>query len=435
MTRVLPLAFALCIASAVPLVAETARAQVSDADRTAARDLYNQGWSLQQAGRYADALDRYQRSVAVFPAPTTAFRIAQCKEALGKLVEAAEDLRAITHAALPAGSPSAFVTAQRDATSELAAVEPRIPKVTINVNPPGLQGLVVTIDGATMPNALVGVPRPVDPGKHTITATAPGYATAQQEVEVRERQQPVPEVTLTLQAGGAGYDQNQGNQGPGSGYQAGGYPSGGNGPYGRWVPPQRRPETPSSAFVLGLDVAGVVPFGAWASNSAGDLTQDLAAVGLGIGVEAGLRLLRYMYLGLVVQPTFFHNQFGDDGSGVSVAGLLGFMSNPDGLGFYGEIGGGFRYFQGTKDASGSATPVNASGGEAILGIGLQFKLGALRFIPKFEVCFGSHNDNIVGDDPNGHVVLNFALSGYWELPFAVHHAAPAAAPPAAAPAD
>src|ERR1035437_10072658 len=105
--------------------------QVSDADRKAARDLYNDGYQLQQAGKNAEALDRYQRSLAVYPAPTTALHVAQCKAALGKLVEAAEDYRAIAGTTLPAGSPAAFQQAKDQAVIELGQVEPRIPHVKI----------------------------------------------------------------------------------------------------------------------------------------------------------------------------------------------------------------------------------------------------------------------------------------------------------------
>src|SRR5579871_5474368 len=82
---------------------ETAHAQqVSDADRNAARDLYNEGEALRQQGKYPDAIDRFTRSFAVFPAPTTAFRLAQCKAAVVQLVEAEEEFRALANGTLPA---------------------------------------------------------------------------------------------------------------------------------------------------------------------------------------------------------------------------------------------------------------------------------------------------------------------------------------------
>jgi len=417
---------ALSVALAAP-----ARAQISDADRNAARDLYNEGWQLQQAGKYTEALDRYQRSLSVFPtAPTTAYRMAQCKEALGKLVEAAEQLRLVATTPLPPGASESFNKAKQDAAAELQALEPRIPKIRINVQPAGVSGLTVTVDGASMPTALVGVARPVDPGSHTIVASAPGYATAQARVDVRERQQPMPEVTLSLQPGGTTYQstyptQNQ-NPNPNGGY---GYGSGyGYNGYNTWVPPRRHEEGPRTALLVGVDAAAIIPTGKF-GNTGADLNNDLANVGWGVGGEVGLRLARVVYLGAMVQPSFYTNAEGNNGFALSVAGLLGFMTNPEGLGFYGELGGGLRYFQGTQNADTiKARSTNATGFDAIFGIGLQFKAGSFRFIPKFDVFLGSHDDNQIGDTQAFHAFVQFGISGYWELP--LEHKPPPAPPPA-----
>jgi len=417
--RVLSTVLALSIAVPLAIAERPARAQVSDADRNAARDLYNEGWSLQQSGRYADALERYQRSLAVFPAPTTAFRIAQCKAALGKLVEAAEEFRAIVNAPLPAGSPPAFATAKSDANVELGKLEPRIPKIQINVQPAGLQGLVVQVDNVSMPTALVGVPRPIDPGSHTITASAPGYAQSQAQVDVRERQTPMPQVTITLQPGGGGvaYTPNGGTPPP---YQGGTYPSGGyppNGgyqgtsgysPYNTWVPPRRHAEGPRNALLLGIDGALSVPFG---NPYSADLTSLLGAGGGG-GVDVGLRLARVLYLGAIAQVTAFNNSNNISGAASAVSfaldAELGLMSNPEGLGIYGEVGAGFRYLSVDGPTTFSMTTL-----DVLFGIGFQAKAGSFRFIPKIDFYVGPN------DSSNGgwHGFFTLGISGFWELPF------------------
>ncbi|HEY1960035.1 MAG TPA: hypothetical protein VGH28_30710 [Polyangiaceae bacterium] len=420
--KVRALSTILALSLAVPLaIAERpARAQVSDADRNAARDLYNEGWSLQQGGRYADALERYQRSLAVFPAPTTAFRIAQCKAALGKLVEAAEEYRAILNAPLPAGAPPAFATARNDAGVELGKLEPRIPKIQINVAPAGLQGLVVQVDNVNMPTALVGVPRPVDPGSHTITASAPGYAQAQAQVDVRERQSPMPQITLTLQPGGGGvaYSPNGGTPPPyqgGNTYPNGGYPPNGGysgtsgySPYNTWVPPRHHDEGPRNAFMIGVDGALSVPFGSPAGT---DLTS-LLGVGGGGGVDVGVRLARVLYLGALAQLTGFNNTNKNGGNGINFAldGVLGLMSNPEGVGIYGEIGVGFRYMSvnvPTSSASFSMTTL-----DVVLGLGFQVKGGPFRVIPKIDLYLGPN------DGSNGaHGAFTLGIAGFWEMPF------------------
>src|SRR3984957_12939295 len=97
-----------------------ARAQpASDADRAAARELFVEGVKLQEAGSFADALDRFDRAQAVFSAPTHLLHIAECEAAVGKLVESAETYRTLTRTTLPPGAPNAFVQAQKPGTAKL----------------------------------------------------------------------------------------------------------------------------------------------------------------------------------------------------------------------------------------------------------------------------------------------------------------------------
>ena len=417
--RALSIFVGLSFAVPLAIAPSPARGQVSDADRNAARDLYNEGWQLQQQGRYADAVDRYTRSLAVFPAPTTAFRLAQCKEALGKLVEAAEELRAIRNAPLPAGSPQAFVTAQQDAAAEVPKLEARIPKIKIEIQPAGISGLVVTVDGATMPTALVGVARPIDPGSHTITATAPGYSQAQARVDVREKQTPMPEVTLTLQASAAGPTYQAGGptyQTGGPTYQTGGPYGGGYqgttgySPYNTWVPPRRRPQGPRNALLIGIDGALSVPFG---NVYGGDLTQELSAGGGG-GLDIGLRLARMLYLGANAELNVFSNSNGTltGGQGYTLAldGVLGIITNPEGFGFYGELGPGVRFLSVTTPTS--STSFSMTSFDFVFGVGFQVKAGSFRFVPKIDFYVGPNSGT-----EGAHGFFALGLAGFWELPF------------------
>jgi hypothetical protein len=178
-----------------PTATQTAPTQVSDADRAAARDLFTEGATLQGQGKYAEALDRFTRSNAVFPAPTTALRMAQCQVALGRLVAGGEGFRAIVNLKLPQNAPQAFFDAQTTAANELAQLEPRIPRLTVRVFGQNIQNLQVLIDGQPLNLALLGAPRPIDPGTHKIVATAIGLA-AEQTVEVKEHEQ--KEVKLQM---------------------------------------------------------------------------------------------------------------------------------------------------------------------------------------------------------------------------------------------
>src|SRR5580658_6077538 len=130
--RLLSLLAVPCVAGALSWSAP-ARAQVTEAERAAARQLFKEGDELQRAGKLAEALDKFQRAQQVFSAPTNMLRIAECDAGLGRLVEAAEAYRALVRTPLPAGSPPAFQAAVDQAQGELAQIEPRIPKVLIKV--------------------------------------------------------------------------------------------------------------------------------------------------------------------------------------------------------------------------------------------------------------------------------------------------------------
>ena len=126
---------AFATAPAVVLVPRAALAQISDSERAAARQLYAEGTDLQNAGKYEEALDKFQRAQKVFSAPTNLLRIAQCQASLGKLVESAETYRTLIRTPLPPNSPPAFEQAVDAAKGELAQVEPRVPKIKIDVSP------------------------------------------------------------------------------------------------------------------------------------------------------------------------------------------------------------------------------------------------------------------------------------------------------------
>ncbi len=195
----LPALLAIAVSTPV-LVMGLARAQVSDAERAAARDLFKQGDELQRAGKFADALDKFQRAQQAFAAPTNVLRIAECQTQLGKLVEATESYRSVVRWQLPPGAPPAFQSAIDQARGELAQVEPRVPKLLVQVTPANVQNESLVIDGTAVPAALVGEPIPLDPGDHKVTVTATGYASPEQTVTLKERETKTLNVALQVSA-------------------------------------------------------------------------------------------------------------------------------------------------------------------------------------------------------------------------------------------
>jgi hypothetical protein len=176
------------------LVPSIARADPSDADRATARALARAGFDAQQSGRYAIAADRFSRADALVHAPTLLLGLARAQVALGSLVTAHETYERIVREPLQPHAPAVFGKAVEDAKRELAALTLRLAWVTIRVD--GTTSPSVTIDDVPVPVAALGVRRPCDARSHTVRASAPGFASAENTFVVGEGGEQA--VTLTL---------------------------------------------------------------------------------------------------------------------------------------------------------------------------------------------------------------------------------------------
>jgi hypothetical protein len=182
----------LCIAL---VSASVARAE-SAADKATAREVATEGIGLYKEGKYADALDRLRRAQELYDAPVHLLYIARAQEKLGQLVEASENYRLLDHYTLPHNAPDAWVSAVEDGRKELAELEPRIPKLRVVSDPENLPSPALTIDGAEVSAAVIGIARPANPGKHHVVLSAQGYAKAEADVELAEKDE--KDVSLTL---------------------------------------------------------------------------------------------------------------------------------------------------------------------------------------------------------------------------------------------
>ncbi|MEQ9321407.1 MAG: tetratricopeptide repeat protein [Polyangiaceae bacterium] len=152
----------------------------SDANRAAARRLGKEALGLYEQGDYEGALDRFRRAHDLVGLTTTGLYTGRTLEKLGRLVEASELYLEASRIELPPDAPEQHVSAKADARRAYDDLQPRIPQLTIEVNDlPEGASVAVTVDGATVPPALLGVARPTDPGDHLIEATVGGTKRAQ----------------------------------------------------------------------------------------------------------------------------------------------------------------------------------------------------------------------------------------------------------------
>lgn len=178
------LAFA-SVCSLTLLVETAAWAETSAADKAAARQVATEGIQLFKSQKYADALDRMKRAQALYDAPVHLLYIARAEEKLGLLVEASEHYRQLDHYTLPAKAPEAWTAAVEDGRRELASLEPRVPKLRV-LTEPAVSDAGLRIDGADVPSAAIGIPRPINPGKHRVELATPGQQWSSADVEVAE---------------------------------------------------------------------------------------------------------------------------------------------------------------------------------------------------------------------------------------------------------
>jgi hypothetical protein len=173
---------------------------ISESERkAAARAAFQEGMELQGQKSYAEALARFQYAERVFDAPTHHLHIAQCLVMTGKLVEAQESYETLTHRELPPGSPAPFKEAVDIGKRELAELQPRIPTLRIEVTPAPatLRNLVLLLNGRPLPNEVIGIARPVNPGSYRITATAWGIPPSKPvDITLAERENRAVDVHL-----------------------------------------------------------------------------------------------------------------------------------------------------------------------------------------------------------------------------------------------
>jgi hypothetical protein len=180
----------------VALLAPIAGAQTTDDQRSGARAAATAGGQAFQDRKWADAVDMFTRAESLVHSPVHLLYLARSYDKLGQLVKARENYIKITNEDLPAGSSQPAREAKASAEKELEALEPRVPYVSVVVQGAGPKPVTVTMDGVQVPAALLGVPRPVDPGDHRFEALAEGMDSAVSQISVRESRSET--VVLTL---------------------------------------------------------------------------------------------------------------------------------------------------------------------------------------------------------------------------------------------
>ena len=190
-------------------------------ERTA---LYREGVALAEAGRWDEALKRFEKVVAIRSAPPALVALATAQEKAGKIASAKHTFQKAQADALAAGD----VELAQKAEKALTALDPRVARIVVRL-PPGTSGARVLVDG----NAIAADPKGVeaDPGEHQVVVEVPGQPIFQERVVLAAEQR--KEIAVRLGARGPA-DAPAAQSAPDTAGASGDSSSGGP-PIGSWI--------------------------------------------------------------------------------------------------------------------------------------------------------------------------------------------------------
>lgn len=173
--RLSAVAFALAVGVPRP-------ARADNANSAAAQALFDQARHMMEQGKFEAACPKLEESQRLDPASGTLINLADCYDHEGKTATAWSTFLEAAAASDRVGNAAR----ERVARARAAELQPKLSKLVIDVAPPSrITGLSVTRDGQSVDPPLWGTPIPIDPGTHTIVATAPGHAKWQYLVAVQ----------------------------------------------------------------------------------------------------------------------------------------------------------------------------------------------------------------------------------------------------------
>ncbi|MEP7119779.1 MAG: PEGA domain-containing protein [Byssovorax sp.] len=152
----------------------------SPKQKAEARTLASEAKKAMKERRFADAETALRRADTLDSSPQIKLDLAAALTEDGKLVDASRVLHGVTDGTVASPATKRFHDAGKKL---LAAIEPRIPWMQIDVGGPSAGSTLTTIDGKDV-DAANEVP--FDPGEHAVAVSADGFETATRNVTLRE---------------------------------------------------------------------------------------------------------------------------------------------------------------------------------------------------------------------------------------------------------
>lgn len=172
--------FTLLMALVPALQAPTALAGSgpTPSELSVARRLFDEARAAEDAARWREAADKFRRAIAIKDTPGMRFHLARCEEEQGAFVEALVEYdraRELLDSGVRAADVERLLSAARE------RVRAKVALLTVRL-PSGVQNVSVELDGKPLSAAVLGVPMPINPGEHRVSAVAVGRTTFAREL-------------------------------------------------------------------------------------------------------------------------------------------------------------------------------------------------------------------------------------------------------------
>lgn len=172
--------------------------ELTEAERMAtARALLEQARQAQQAGEHEKAIGLLTKADGVYPHPGHAYYLGISYAATSQLLYAREAYRKFVRAE-PASEQMQKL--QEEAKLESEKLEPRIPKLTIQVRDDALAKVTILLNGKVVPAAALNAPIPVNPGEYTVSIQSDAYELVGGALTLQLGEGATELVTLDLKA-------------------------------------------------------------------------------------------------------------------------------------------------------------------------------------------------------------------------------------------
>lgn len=177
-------------------------------DPATADALFREARALMKKGDFASACPKLADSHRLDPAAGTAINLGDCLEKVGKLADALQAQRDALDL-LSAGDKR-----MGPVKEQIAALEKRVPRLTIKLAPGAPADTKVKRDDVELGEGSLGTALPVNPGEHWVTVVARGRADSRRKVTLKEGQAEEVEVAPSSESTSESAQSRAGEQGP-----------------------------------------------------------------------------------------------------------------------------------------------------------------------------------------------------------------------------